>query len=345
MQIGGFTNAGHNTAGNKLGGVDEAPHSAASVIAPVGKAGFNGKITYDDVSNPGTAKQTGGDVSVFSSGFRNSFSITYHSRGFLLATDNGANVDFGDVSTGCNSQRALTQPSPDKLFKVLAGKYSGHPNRNRGRNDPQQCVFSESDISTASYEAPLATFESSTNGVIEMHSNLLGGQLKGDVLLTKYATNEDPGRIFRVRLDENGDVGENGIDVLWETSGLTIAMSPYSDLFMPNVFTSPEVVVLQPVYDVPPNTPILGSVMPFRGPESGGNVVQITGHGFGPNPVAFFGKDPCLQVSNLATDGTSFRCIAPPAPQPGVAVQVYVQVGGVGIAESTGGTDYLYMEI
>lgn len=253
-------------------------------------------------------------------------------------------MDFGDVSTDCNSQEVLKAPSPDKLFKVLEGKYSGHPNRNRGRDDPQQCIFTESEVSTDSYEAPLATFESSTNGVFEMHSNLLGGQLKGDILLTKYATNEDPGRVYRVRLNQDGGVDESGIDVLWETSGLTIAMSPYSDLLMPNVFTSPEVVVLQPVYDIPPNTPILGSVLPFRGPAGGGNVVQITGHGFGQSPIAFFGANPCLQVSDLATDGTSFRCTAPPGV-PGAAIQVSVQVSSVGTAKSTGNGDYVYMKI
>jgi hypothetical protein len=340
VQVGGFTNAGHNTAGNKLGGLDESPLSGASLVAAVNKPGFNGAITYDS-TDPGRARQTGGDVRVFSAGFRNSFAIAYHSRDLLLATDNGANVGFGDVSTGCGSNEPLAANKPDKLVRVVDGKYAGAPNRNRGRDDPRQCAYIDpATPGSDSYEAPLATFESSTDGLAEVHSNLLGGQLKGDVLLSKLSTSESQGRVYRVRLGAQGAVAEGAVDTLWEASGLTIAQSPWGDFFMPRVY-SPEILVLRPEYDAPA-IPAFAAVLPFRGPAAGGNRVQVSGHNFGPAPVAYFDVSPCTDVSDVAPDGTSFRCAVPPGVS-GASVQVSVRVPGAATAESTGGVDYKYM--
>lgn len=351
FMVGGLTNAGFNSnfemQGNKLGGMDEAPLSAACLVAPVLNSDFNGAVTYDS-SDPGECRQTGGDVRVFASGLRNSFSMAYHSRNFFVATDNGANLGFGEKSTGCgdNDKDALGLNMPDELVKVIEGKYYGSPNRNRGRDNPLECTFRDpSEPSQGAYEAPLAVLESSTNGIMEMHSNLLGGQLKGNLLLSKLSTSENPGRVFRVRLNENNVIASGGADELWEASGLTIAMSPWGDIVMPQVY-SQTVLVLRPLYDTP-SVPMLAAVLPFRGPAAGGNLVQISGHNFGPNPVAYFDGRPCTQISNIAPGGTSFRCLAPPSPygNQGKGVQVSVQVPGAPTAESYGGTDYKYMEI
>lgn len=342
FQVGGFTNAGHNTEGNMLGGLDETVLSAASLVASVVNPSFDGTITYDS-NDPGTARQTGGDVSVFSPGFRNSFGICYHSRGLLLATDNGASLGFGDVSTSCTTNEPLISHKPDKLVKVVKGKFYGSPNRNRGRDDPRQCTYVDAAASrTADFEAPIATLQSSSNGVMEVTSNLLGGQLKGNVLVSKYSTSEDPGLVYRIRLNGKNEVDPGGVDSLSEASGLTIAQSPWGDFIMPRVYGG-EIVALRPLYDVP-SIPVFAAVLPFRGPAGGGNVVQISGHNFGSSPTAFFGVNPCTDITNVASDGTSFRCTVP-AGGKGASVQVSVAVPGTATAESTGGVDYQYMQI
>lgn len=342
IQVGGFTNAGHNTAGNKLGGLDENPLSAASVVANVTAPGFDGQIMYDS-NDPATAQQIRGDVRVFSPGYRNSFGICWHSRDVLLATDNGASLGFGDLSTSCDTSSPLEQHMPDKLIRVAEGKYAGHPNRNRGRTDPRQCTFVPASAESSNdYELPIATFESSTNGVIEYTANILGGQLKGNVLASKYSTNVSPGRIYRVQLEGENDSLRGSLDSLWEASGLTIAMTPWGDIISPRVY-KPEILAIRPVYELP-DTPVFISVLPFRGPAQGGNTVLVTGHAFGNAPTAYFGVSPCTEVLNVAEDGSSFLCVVPPGGK-GEGVQVQVRTAEGYIAESAGGIDYMYMSV
>ena len=105
IQAGSSTNAGYNGPGSeKSGGVDESPLSAATLIAYLSKGpAFDGKVTYDQMADPATAKQTGGDVAVFASGLRNAFGLLRHSSGHLYAIDNGGNNGtFG----WCQFQRA-----------------------------------------------------------------------------------------------------------------------------------------------------------------------------------------------------------------------------------------------
>lgn len=62
---------------------------------------FDGEIIYDA---PDDGNVAGGDVEIFAAGNRNPFSVTLHSNGLLYGTDNGPNLDYGPVSTGCDSQ-------------------------------------------------------------------------------------------------------------------------------------------------------------------------------------------------------------------------------------------------
>lgn len=343
IQVGGFTNAGHNRADSPLGGIEENPLSGASLVADVNKPGFNGEITYNSVQNPGKATQDTGDVFVFSAGWRNSFGITLHSNGFLYATDNGASTAFGDMSTSCTTNEVLEGKNlDDELGKVLEGKYAGHPNRNRGQSDLQQCIFRyPTEPSEGDYEGPIALFESSTDGVIEYTADSFEGQLKGDLLCSKYSTQDSPGKVFRVQLDSNGDL-EAGPDELWPSSGLSIAMSPWGHILMPRVYKA-EIKVLTPMYQVG-ILPIFTAVMPFRGPKAGGNVVLVTGENFGTGPTALFGEEEqeCVTVSDVAEDGRSFKCEVP-AGSGGVKVSVRLADGSK--AESSDGVDYSYMNV
>uniref|UniRef100_A0ACD5GR65 Uncharacterized protein n=1 Tax=Desertifilum tharense IPPAS B-1220 TaxID=1781255 RepID=A0ACD5GR65_9CYAN len=65
----------------------------------------------------------GVDVSVYASGLRNPFDLVWTTKGLLYATDNGANVNFGDVSTSATTQKPFTQNVPDELNLIQAGAY------------------------------------------------------------------------------------------------------------------------------------------------------------------------------------------------------------------------------
>lgn len=342
IQAGGCTNAGHKDS--RLGGIAESPLSAASLIAYLPKADFDGHVTYSS-SDPAKAKQTGGfDVEVFSPGWRNSFGINIHSNGFLYATDNGPSPGFGEMSTTCstNGQLPGNGSLADKLGKVIRGKYFGHPNRNRGRTDAKQCAFVSLDTRRSTgYQPPIATFESSTNGVLEYTANTFGGQMRGDLLLSKYTTDQSPGKTFRVTLNAAGDIA-GAPATLWDGSGLTIAMSPFGDVLMPRVYKK-QILALRPV-SLGTKAQTFRSVMPPRGSHRGGNVVLVTGLNIGAEPVALFNGEKCTGVSDVST--TSFKCKVPRG-KPGVrAVIVIESDGGTTEASEDGsGVDYKYMNI
>lgn len=340
FQVGAATNAGEPA--ENIGGIDESPLSAASLIADIYKMGFNGTIVYDS-SNPGTANQIAGDVEVFAPGWRNSFDLILHSNGWLYGTDNGANAEFGNRSTSC-TEAALISPyhSDDRLGKIIKGKYAGHANRNRGRTEPSQCVWRNPfEEATGNFMPPIATFESSTDGLIEYTADLFDGQLKGDIFASKYSTNDpnDNGRVYRVQLDEAGD-RKGDVESLWEGSGLSIEMTPWGDMLMPRLYES-EIMALKAVYS-PKIDGSLISVTPFRGPAEGRNEVLVSVDGLGADAVALFAGKPCTDVREQ--NEWSFKCDVP-AGAPGTSVQVAIQLSNGSVKKSTGGFDYRYMRV
>ncbi len=342
IQVGGSTNAGHNHADSALGGIDESPLSGASLIAYVNKQPFDGRVQYSS-SDPGTAKQTAGfDVQVFMSGWRNSFGINLHSNKNLYATDNGASRPFGEMSITCNTHGALPGSADlkDKLGKVKRDRYFGHPNRNRGRTDPKQCKFlGEKAGSNGHYLPPVTTLESSTNGIVEYTANTFDGQMKGDLLLSKYAADKSPGKIFRLQLKPDGEKKDD-VELFWEVSGLSIETSPYGDIISPQIWKG-LIVVLKPD-TATKTTPEFRAVMPPRGSFRGGNIVIVTGSNFGPNPHAKFGNEKCTKVHDVTE--TSFKCTVP-AGEKGTHVKVSIVPFGREPVESKQGPDYKYMNI
>lgn len=166
LSVGSFTNAGVSTPGDGIGGVPENPLSASYVVADYLRPGFNGAIVYDQYTNPATANIVSGDVKTYVDGIRNSFGVVSHSNGQLYATDNGPNNNFGKTSTSCTEQDN-DPTTDDKLLRLVEGSFYGHPNRNRGRRDPRQCVFKGPEEAAGDdYVPPLGYMTSSTNGCV-----------------------------------------------------------------------------------------------------------------------------------------------------------------------------------
>jgi glucose/arabinose dehydrogenase len=241
VTVGASSNAGYtDPAGDKLGGVPESPLSAALLIAPSYlSASFNGAITYDQTDDPATANLVSGDVSVYASGLRNSFGLLVDPlTGLIFATDNGSNGGFGKASTSCTTEDNDPQ-SGDWLYQVNKGNYYGHPNRNRGRNDPTQCAYRGKGSTPE-----IASLKSSTNGIISYTADTFGGQLKGSLILTRFNF-AGSGETYRVDIDANGKVTA-GPYIIWEDSGLSIIQGEFGELVMPQL-QKQNVLVLVPV--------------------------------------------------------------------------------------------------
>jgi len=345
LAAGGFTNQGANVKGIRLGGVDETPLSAAVLRAPVHAAGFDGRITYDQTADERATRQTGGTVSVWAAGLRNAFDTVLHTNGALYGTDNGPNAGYGDVAVGCGGS-AKGYGQKDKLLRLTAGSYHGHPNRNRARDDPRQCTYHRtSDGAGGGYTPALADLgRSSMNGVLEFMGNAFGGALKHDLLVAKFSGSSGAGVTARARLSADGTAVTSLADLL-PFSGLLLVQAASGAVLAPQPQKN-RVTVYVPDYPPPAAAapPTVAGVAPHRGRVGGGNGVTIAGHNFGAAPSATLGGRPCGNVRDVADDGTSFRCTAP-AGVAGELVRVVVTAGGRGSATTPGRGDYWYMEV
>ena len=338
-QVGGFTNAGHSVPGDLMGGIPESVLSAATVVVHLGAPGFDGKVVYDQYTNPGTAKKISPDkyVEGWAYGFRNSYGSVYHSNGHIYATDNGPNEGYGKKSMTCSTE-GKDPWHPDALFRLHKNGYYGFPNRARGQNgDPRQCVYyAPKETSRNGFTSALGTFEASTNGLIEYTANCFDGQLKGNLLASKYAVG-GKGKLYRIALDATGTQVVGGVQELAQYSGLSIAMNPFGALIMPRV-QQPNIAVLLPdEEDYEGELPKVTALLPNRGPKKGGNNIAITGLNFLPDTKVFFDGKPC-EVRIVSPGNNWLLCRAPAGAG---SVKVVVETSA-GTTDSIG-KDYYYL--
>ncbi len=284
ISVGGNTNAGVFHC--NIGGLDESPLSGAIVRANVFRPGFNGVINYvdpatclinNDQTDGGSVHiEHGVDVDVFASGMRNALDFVYTTAGRLYATDNGANLGFGDRSTGPNSQSSLPDNQADELNHIDIGRYYGAANRNRGVNDQRQNIYRlAADASIAGdYDAPIATFASSTNGLIEYRSNAFNGGLRGELIAQKWN-----GKTFRVGLSADGESVTSNTTLFTNFSVLNLVGAPGGAIFGID-YTSNKVMKAIP-NDVAASGLTVYDIFPWRAPASGGNPFIISGSNFG----------------------------------------------------------------
>lgn len=322
VAVGGATNAG--VPSFKLGWMDETPLSSAILIASLSKgSAFNGNVRYDNYTHPEQATQVDGfDVQVYASGFRNCFSMTLHTNGQVWATDNGPNKDFGDESTGCNTQRPFTVVGKDEVNLVERGATYGHPNRARG-----DCVYGDGN-------APKQRIQSATTGIVEYTSNAFSGALQGQLVFSKYAASGD-GKTWRAAVD--GDVLSKPLRMSG-FSGVVIENGLYGELLMPKVQKG-YISVLKPVYAYAGGAPFVIAVSPNKGRP--GHRTLITGEGFRQGMEVKFGGESAGGVQ--VRDEWSVFCNVPD----GVGtVQIELVLDGLSSKGSSGqgGTvKYMYL--
>lgn len=204
------------------------------------------------------------------------------------------------MSTGCGAGQQIPDvKEQDKLVLIEQGNYYGHPNPIRASvdNDPRQCVWrSIQEDSDNDYEAPLLSVPSSMDGIIEWTSNHFFGQLRGNLILSKYA-----GQLYRVILEPDGrsvipqsdpalnlGVGSSGLDVTQAPSGTLIEARFDKNNLHYHKPTEPGFSEMR-----------INSVFPRRGPISGGTLLKVYGANFGTGtPQVSVGNSDCPVVSS-----------------------------------------------
>jgi glucose/arabinose dehydrogenase len=278
----------------------EKQFSACCAIAHITRPNFNGKIKYtNDDSEHG--QQIGRlDVEVYASGIKNSFNLVHHSNGQVYFADNGPTAAFGAASTSCTTEG----PGPhtiDELNVLKQGSYYGHPNRARGAKDPRQCVYHPmTDPSTADYTAPIDSFPSSVDGIIEYTANAFGGQLRHHLILGRYK-----GELWDVTLSADGQK-TTAKQILTPFGGLNVVMNTDGSLISTD-YENARLAIVTPVEDTPTELSVL-SVFPTRGVIAGGNTLSIRGYNFGNDVQVSLGGKACTIQSKSAN---RIRCTVP----------------------------------
>jgi glucose/arabinose dehydrogenase len=249
----GNTGAGAaNTANTEFGDRAEQPLSAAILVADVEAAGFNGACANaTDIYGPVTCS-----VRTYATGFRNPYDLVWHSNGQLYAPDNGLGVTgtyppsptapctgFGDTAL-YTSGGDNPGEQPDLLYRVLPGKYYGHPNPRRG-----ECVFKDGSFQGVaplpSYMAPLTVLglHKSSDGIIEYRGSAFCGALSGSLLITNYSTGDD---ITQIKLSADGTSVVSTASLAGGfTDPLGIAQAPDGRIFVGELGAN-QITVLKP---------------------------------------------------------------------------------------------------
>lgn len=306
MAMGSNTNAGVAIAA--FGGMDESPLSASVLKARTSKPGFNGAVTYVETLG-GAPNDDQGDgalvdvapgvhVGVHAPGLRNPFDLVYTTRGRLYCADNGPNTTFGPASTGPLTQTGGDASSPDEFMLVEQGSYYGHPNRNRGRTDARQNIYSNTTTPSIPgvFTQNLTQLSSSQNGIDEYRATAFQSQLRGDLLVQRWN-----GVATRLELSDDGRSLTASTPVVPTTSALGLLMGPRGTVVLLD-FSGNAIKVLQPS-DVSVTGMVAWDVFPWRAPASGGTPFVIGGHGFGPLGSTSVTFDGAPATINAVTPG------------------------------------------
>lgn len=187
-----------------------APRRTSSQPFNVQTDDYNGTTGSYDPYAPGAP------VTIYASGVRNPYDLTWHSNGKLYVPTNGSaaggNTPDNLGTTSVNEGLTNVATQNDYLFKVQQSGYYGHPNPTRseyimnGGNptsglDPAEVVdqgtlyngYDEGTQPEQNYKGFTHDFgrNRSPNGAIEYQSNTLNGALQNQLLVVEYSGGDD----------------------------------------------------------------------------------------------------------------------------------------------------------
>ncbi|KAI0557070.1 IPT/TIG [Gracilaria domingensis] len=169
---------------------------------------------------------------------------------------------------------------------------------------------------------------SATTGVVEYTSNVFHGDLKGELILSKYAASGS-GTTWRTK------VKDNNVNLIQMTgySGINVINGLYGELIMPRVQQG-FVAVLKPKYSAG-SAPFVIAVTPRRGVA--GSQVYVSGENFVEGSVVKFGGTVATVKSFVSKNGMFVT--VPPGKG---AVSVVVSYG-VSSSSVYPGYDFIYV--
>jgi hypothetical protein len=145
----------------------------------------------------------------------------------------------------CSTSDNTIASTSDELNLIEQGNYYGHPNRNRGRFDTDECTYRRPDaMPGAGHTLPIAILPSSCScdGIAEYTSDAFAGELEGDLLIAEWSI----GRIRRVQLVPDGlSVSSSTILESGFENPLDVAVGPDGTIYIAE-FTGDRVSFLQP---------------------------------------------------------------------------------------------------
>ena len=229
--------------------------------------------------------------------------------------------------TGCGAGNFVSAvETEDKINLLQNGKYYGQPNAKRAAvdNDPRQCVWRNPTTTPISenFTAPLLMMKASTDGIVEYQADHFEGQLRGNLITSKYTDG-----LFRVVLTEDGlNVVAESLQALplvgdW---GLDVTQAPNGNLIEVRL-PSNALYYHKPVEEITSQIRIT-SVFPCRGGNAGGSVIHIYGGNldYGSNVTFSVGGNIC-QVQTLTA--TLATCTVPGGAKGRVDVTVFSEAG------------------
>ncbi len=162
----------------------------------------------------------GAPLTIYASGLRNAYDLTWHSNGNLYIAVNGSNPGGNTPASVNGVQRpdetvydgpkipALTnvrEAQNDFLFRVVKGGYYGHPNPLRGEyvmnggnptagtDSAEVRDYPSGTLPDKNYRGYSYNFQNfkSPDGTIEYTSNKFNGALRGKLLIVRYSQGDD----------------------------------------------------------------------------------------------------------------------------------------------------------
>lgn len=212
--------------------------------------------------------------------------------------------------TGCGSNQFIPAvETADKINILVQGKYYGQPNAKRAAsdNDTRQCVWRDpTGPSTSSFTAPLIIMPSSTDGIIEYQADHFDGQLRGNLITSKYTDG-----LYRVILtpDGLGVIPQSVPPIpLVGDDGLSVTQAPNGNLIEVRLNTN------SLHYHMPNEAPTTAlqvkAVFPRRGGKAGGTKLSVYGVNLnsGSGLTISVGSSSC---PILTTSATRVDCTLP----------------------------------
>jgi len=191
----------------------------------------------------------GAPVTIYAYGVRLAYDLLWASNGQLYAPVNGSSAGGNTPSGGTAAPlRDIKFAEDDWFFRIVPGKYYGHPNPlhgyfvlNGGNPTSGYDVgeFPEYPVGTKPdprWQPPAHNFGQhiSPNGIIEYRGGAFGGKLKGMLMVCRYNGGSD---IIGLKLDAEGNVGSTIVGIEGFT-GLASPLDLVEDTRSGNIYIS-----------------------------------------------------------------------------------------------------------